>query len=65
MIDIQIVNGLCGDEDPEYLFLEYLQAALQDAILQRLKEAQTVCWKEGTNYFDLVSGIIRGAINVV
>lgn len=65
MIDMQMVNGLCGDEDPEYLFLEYLQAALQVAIFQRLKEARTVCWEEGTDYFDLVSGIIRGSIDVV
>lgn len=65
MTNMQILNGLCGDEDPEYLFVEYFQAALQEAIFQRLKEAQTVGWEEGTNYFDLVSGIIRGAVDVV
>lgn len=64
-MNMQVLSGLCGDEDPEYLFLEYFQAALQEAIFQRLKEVQNSGWEEGTNYFDLVSGIIRGAIDVV
>jgi len=63
--DIQVIGGLCGDEDPEYLFLEYFQLMLQEAIFKRLKEAQAITWESGTNYYDLVHGIIQGSIEAV
>ena len=61
MSSVQVLSDLCGDEDPEYLFIEYFQAMLQQSISQKLKEAQAITWESGTNYFDLVSGIINSA----
>lgn len=55
------IPDLCGDEDSEYLFIEYFQAMLQESISRKLKEAQSISWESGTNYFDLVSGIINSA----
>lgn len=40
-MDMLVLNNICGDEDPDYLFAEYFKKQLHETIHRRLIEAQT------------------------
>lgn len=61
MTNILVLNNICGDEDPEYLFVEYFKSALQETIYKKIIQVQNS--KLQQEYINVVCEIINEAWN--